>query len=209
VSLLGALVSAQFGGGQTAVLFVSLSLFFSACVLYLALVPLIVNRLELLSLAPLQFTPDYWIDMGAMAITTLAGSMLLSMADRWSVLQQIAPFLLGLCLLFWAGATWWIPLLILLEVWRHVLRHVRLGYGADYWSAVFPVGMYAACTFALADLVHLPFLLVIAQFFTYLAFTLWVIAFASLALHALRAIGTHPRRRIAGRARSALRGTRA
>jgi tellurite resistance protein TehA-like permease len=180
VSLLGTLVGSQFGDAESVVLFVSLSLFFSACVLYLALIPLIVHRLEFLSLAPLQFTPDYWINMGAMAITTLAGTMLISVSERWLFLQQLLPFLLGLSLLFWAGATWLIPLLILLEGWRHVLRHVRLVYGTEYWSVVFPVGMYAACTFELADLVHLDLLMVLAQWLAYLALGLWLITFTGL-----------------------------
>src|SRR5207253_221198 len=111
---------------------------------------LIVYRLEFLSLAPLDFTPDYWINMGAMAITTLTGSTLIAALERSLFLQQLVPFLLGLGLSFWAGATWWIPLLILLQVWRHLLKHVRLVYGIEYWSMVFPVGMYAACTFAIA-----------------------------------------------------------
>jgi tellurite resistance protein TehA-like permease len=150
---------------------------------YLALIPLIVQRLELLSLTPRQFTPDYWINMGAMAITTLAGTLLIAASERWQFLQQVDPFLLGLSLLFWAGATWWIPLLILLEAWRHVIRHVRLVYSAEYWSAVFPVGMYAACTFQLVDLVHLSVLMMVAEWLVYVASGLWALVFMGLAWH--------------------------
>ncbi|MEO6798470.1 MAG: hypothetical protein ABI178_00820, partial [Rhodanobacter sp.] len=42
----------------------------------------------------------------------------------------------------WATATWWIPLLAILELWRHGLRHVRLRYEVDDWDIVFPLGMY-------------------------------------------------------------------
>jgi tellurite resistance protein TehA-like permease len=188
VALLGTLVASVFGAGEGLVLFISLSMFFSGCVLYLALIPLIVYRLEFLSLAPIDFTPDYWINMGAMAITTLTGSMLIAASEHWLFLQQLVPFLLGLGLFFWAGATWWIPLLILLQVWRHLLKHVRLVYGIEYWSMVFPVGMYAACTFAIAALVHLGPLVVLAQSVAYVALALWLIAFMGLARHVVRAI---------------------
>ena len=169
VALLGTLVASVFGDGEGLVLFISLSMCFSGCVLYLALIPLIVYRLEFLSLAPLDFTPDYWINMGAMAITTLTGSTLIAALERSLFLQQLVPFLLGLGLFFWAGATWWIPLLILLQVWRHLLKHVRLVYGIEYWSMVFPVGMYAACTFAIAASVHQGALVVLAQSVAYVA----------------------------------------
>jgi tellurite resistance protein TehA-like permease len=152
----------------------------SACVLYLALIPLIVNRLEFLRLAPVAFTPDYWINMGAMAITALTGATLFSLSASSPLLQQLSTFLLGLCLLFWAGATWWIPLLVLLELWRHILRRVRIEYGTRYWSLVFPVGMYAACTFEVAQLVHLGLLMILAQWAAYLALGLWLMAFVGL-----------------------------
>ncbi len=67
VALLATLVASQFEAAAAGVLFIATSLFFSACVLYFALIPLIVNRLEFLSLTPQEFTPDYWINMGARA----------------------------------------------------------------------------------------------------------------------------------------------
>lgn len=193
VALLGPLVATQFGDMQELVLFASVCLFLIGCFLYLALVPLIVQRLELLSLTPRQFTPDYWINMGAMAITTLAGTTLISVPGQWPFFRQVVPFLVGLTLLFWAGATWWIPLLILLETWRHLLRHVRVVYSAEYWSAVFPVGMYAACTFELAALIQLNVLLTAATWFAYVAAALWIATFIGFARHVVGASRITPR----------------
>ena len=73
-------------------------------------------------------TPPYWINMGAVAITTLAGSSLLLQSDRWSFLVMLRPFLAGFTLFFWATATWWIPLLVILGVWRHLVRRFPLRY---------------------------------------------------------------------------------
>jgi tellurite resistance protein TehA-like permease len=188
VSLLGAAVAPSFGAGEMLVLFISISMFMCACFIYLALIPLIVRRLEFLPLSPVQFTADYWISMGAMAISALTGAVLLSSSARSLLIQELSPVLLGMTVFFWAGATWWIPLLIALQAWRHLRKHVPIVYEVTYWSAVFPIGMYAACTYALSDLVHLPGLSVVANLVAYVAVSLWVILFAGLAHHLAAAI---------------------
>ena len=43
--------------------------------------------------------------------------------------------------ILWAWATWWIPLLAIFGVWRHVVRRYPLVYAPMYWSLVFPLGM--------------------------------------------------------------------
>ena len=82
--------------------------------------------------------PTYWMNMGALAITTLAGSRLLLAADTWSLLHKLIPFLKGLRLFFWATGTWWIPLLVIVGIWRHVWERVPLTYDPQYWGLVFP-----------------------------------------------------------------------
>jgi tellurite resistance protein TehA-like permease len=181
VAYLGTLVASQFTGRAIVVLLVALSAFSSACVLYLILMPPIVHRLEFVSLAPREFTPDHWIDMGAMAISALTGSALLSVASDWGVLQELSPFIAGLTVLFWAGAVWWIPLLVLLEVWRHLLSKVPVVYGIEYWSLVFPIGMYAASTFAMVGVLHVAALALAAQWLTYLALAIWLIVATGMA----------------------------
>lgn len=52
--------------------------------------------------------------MGAVAITTLAGSTLLMRCATWPMLAGFVPFLRGFAPLFWAAATWWLPFLIAL-----------------------------------------------------------------------------------------------
>jgi tellurite resistance protein TehA-like permease len=187
VAFLATLTAAQFGSGATLVLLVALIAFSSACVLYLFLMPPIVHRLEFVSLAPREFTPDHWIDMGAMAISALTGSALLSVAADWGFLRELSSFIAGLTVLFWAGAIWWIPLLVLLEGWRHVVRRVPLVYGTEYWSMVFPIGMYAAATFAVADVLNLAALLVAAQWLTYLALAIWLVVAAGMVRRVLHA----------------------
>ncbi len=71
---------------------------------------LILYRWMLFSLRPERFTPDHWIDLGGLAITALAGALLIKVGPHWALLQTLAPFLIGLAVCFWSAATWRIPL---------------------------------------------------------------------------------------------------
>lgn len=88
--------------------------------------------------------------MGAAAISTLAGAMLIAASESSPVLLQILPFVRGLTLMWWATATWWIPMLLVLGVWRHGYRRFPLRYDPLYWGAVFPLGMYTVATVRLS-----------------------------------------------------------
>jgi hypothetical protein len=52
------------------------------CMFCLAIIPLIFYRLTFVQLATHGFGPPYWINMGAVAITTLAGWLLLLRMDQ-------------------------------------------------------------------------------------------------------------------------------
>jgi tellurite resistance protein TehA-like permease len=131
-------------------------------------------------LDPRQLAPPYWINMGAMAISTLAGTIFAQNATASPLLTQLHPFIVGLTLLFWATATWWIPLLVVLGVWRHIIRHVSLTYDVVYWSAVFPLGMYTACTHRLVQVSGQPFLDVIPQYFIIISLAAWFLTLLGL-----------------------------
>ncbi len=180
VANLAALLLPQAGGAVGAMAFLALSAWLAGAMLYVWIISLIFYRYTFFTLQPSDLMPPYWVNMGAMAISTLAGATLLAHPDE-PVVRALLPFLRGMTLLFWATATWWIPMLVILGAWRHVYRRYPLAYDPLYWGAVFPLGMYSVCTFRLATAMQLAFLVPVAGAFAWIAFAAWCMAFAGLA----------------------------
>lgn len=171
-----------------AIQFLCLAFFMIGCMLYLAIIPLIFYRLTFVRLGTMDFGPPYWINMGAVAITTLAGSILLLRSGTWPVLAGFTPFLKGFTLFFWAAATWWIPFLIALTLWRYLVRRDRLRYEPTFWGMVFPLGMYTTGTLQLSRALDLPFLAIIPDIVIHIALAGWTVTFIGLVVQILRTI---------------------
>ena len=176
ISVLGTLLVSRLVDYREPVLFFTLCMFLLGCMLYLPLITLIFYRFTFVNVTMAALTPPYWINMGAVAITTLAGARLIIAAPGWALLTEMVPFLKGFTLFFWAAATWWIPLLLALGFWRHIYKRFPLKYDPQYWGMVFPFGMYTACTFQLSIAINFPRLMVIPRYFVYLALAGWIAA---------------------------------
>jgi tellurite resistance protein TehA-like permease len=74
-------------------------------------------------------------------------------------------------------------MLVILGVWRHVYRRFPLRYDPLYWGAVFPLGMYTACTFRLTEVMEVPLLLFIPRAFVYIALGAWTLTLLGMLLH--------------------------
>ncbi len=180
ISVLGTLLAGSAGRFEDALLFLTLAVYTLGGMLYVLLITLIFYRLFFFNLRPDQLTAPYWINMGALAISTLAGDTLILNAGKWAFLGELLPFLKGLNILFWATATWWIPLMVILGAWRHLYKRYPLRYEPQYWSLVFPLGMYTVCTYQLARALDLSWLSAIPHYFIYIALAAWLITFVGL-----------------------------
>lgn len=173
VSVLGSQLAAGMDRYPEEVLLFCLGMWLGGGMLYIWIISLIFYRYTFFVMPPSDLAPPYWVNMGAVAISTLAGTALAAAAPRSPVVEELLPFVKGLTLLFWATATWWIPMLVIFGIWRHVYRRFPLRYDPLYWGAVFPLGMYTVATVRLAQTIDAPFLSVIPGVFIHIALAAW------------------------------------
>lgn len=183
VVILTVLVLSQgiFAEFRQPLMFAALALWLGGGALYLWLMTLIFFRYTFFRMSPEDLTPPYWINMGAVAISTLAGATLLSHASQSTVVAELTPFVKGMTLFFWATGSWWIPMLVILGIWRYLISGLPFAYDPLYWGGVFPLGMYSVCTYRLAEALNAPFLMPLSKAFMIIAAAAWATALAGLA----------------------------
>ena len=189
LAVLGTLLAARIGQPYKLEMnFFALSMWLWGGMLYIWMMSLIFYRYTFFRFSPADLSPPYWINMGAMAISTLAGSQLILNAPDAPLLLSIMPFIKGFTVFYWATGTWWIPMLLVLAIWRHGVMHFPLRYDPLYWGAVFPLGMYAASTQHMTMALSLPFLSFLPWVFMVVALVAWATAFAGFLIDARQRI---------------------
>jgi tellurite resistance protein TehA-like permease len=131
---------------------------------------------------------DHWITGGALAISTLAAGKIAAGAKALAMLEGASGTFRSVSLGLWALTMLWLPVLLLAEA-----RRPRPGYDVRRWSTVFPVGMYAACSFAVGQAAHVGAITSFARAWVWVALAVWLIVFAAMlrgGLHVVR--GKHP-----------------
>jgi tellurite resistance protein TehA-like permease len=189
LSVSSALLAARIGQPYRLELnLMALSMWLWGGMLYIWMMSLIFYRYAFFRFSPGDLAPPYWINMGAMAISTLAGSHLILNAPHAPYLMSLLPFLKGFTVFYWATGTWWIPMLLLLGIWRYVFERFPFEYDPLYWGAVFPLGMYSACTWQMDRAMEFGFLSVLPRVFLYIALGAWAVTFLGMLRTLLRTI---------------------
>ncbi|MGO1508436.1 MAG: tellurite resistance/C4-dicarboxylate transporter family protein [Microbacterium sp.] len=137
-------------------------------VLYLLLASALLARL--LHNSGRYAAPTVWIVMGATAVSALAATRI---ADL-DALRPLVPFLDGMAVMLWGFGSLCIPYLILLGVRRYFIRREPVRFEVGLWSVVFPLGMYATATHALASVLHAEILDVVAVIALVATTTAWI-----------------------------------
>ena len=159
--------------------------------LYAATAMIVTLRLMLYSWTPEELTPPYWVSMGALAITVLAGARIVEMADA-PMVAVTRDLVAGVAVVFWAFATWLIPVLVAAGWWRHRLHGVPLRYEATLWSVVFPLGMYAVAGIYLGEADKLPLVAAIGSAALWIALAAWLAVTLAMLANLIRTIVLPP-----------------
>ena len=150
--------------------------------LYAASAIFVSLRLMLYPLQPEDLDPPYWVCMGALAITVVAGARIVEM-DSAPMVDATRGLIAGLSVVFWGFATWLIPVLVAAGWWRHVRHRIPLRYEATLWSIIFPLGMYAVAGIYLGRADRLPLVEAIGTRWLWLAVAAWAIVFVAMLRH--------------------------
>lgn len=118
---------------------------------------------------------DHWITGGALAISTLAAAKITTGAKALTMLGSGGGATRDLVVCLWVLTMAWLPVLLLTEALRP-----RVRYGVQRWSTVFPVGMYAACSFAVGAAVGACAITRFARVWAWVALGMWLIVFAAM-----------------------------
>jgi tellurite resistance protein TehA-like permease len=160
--------------------------------LYLLLVALIMLRWLTVAMTPATLSPPYWILMGATMATVLAGANLLTLPGTLPAVRPIAGFIKGASFVFWSFGTWWVPLLLVLGLWRHILRDWPLTYQTALWTVVFPIGMYSVATWSFGKADNLSFMEPLARGVHWVAVVAWLLVGAGFIVDFARRRASAP-----------------
>ena len=174
----------RLSGASPALSFVCYVWLALAWLYYALLGSMIFYRFVFVPMPSQDITGPWWINAGAAAVTVLAGCQLLAQPGLTIGVFRLHDLIAPLIIIFWADATFWIPLLVILFAWKHFWGAKPFRYSADLWAVVFPMGMYAAATLQFSQTFTLPFIMPLAQTLFWAALVLWMASVIGMALHA-------------------------
>ena len=182
VAVLAATLEPHFAGIQRELAILAVCCWAIGLGIYLIVIVTLHIRLIMLKPEPADFTTPYWISMGALAITILAGGKITMIVEGPSVpmvnaTHQVVSAGSVLC---WAVGTWLIPPILAVGYWRHFRHKIPLNYQPPLWSMVFPLGMYAVSSDVLGGALQLPIVKAVGHWELWIAFAVWIIVFIGM-----------------------------
>lgn len=196
VAVLASALESASGTGRRELALLAFCSWSIGVVLYAVVGILVTARLLRYPLSPADFTPPYWVAMGATAITVVAGSQIAQMADA-PVIDASRELVVGISVGFWGFGTWLIPVLLAAGWWRHVTHRIPFRYDAALWSIVFPLGMYGVAGMDLGDAGGLPIIGAVGRYESWPAVAAWTAVFAFMLVHLWRTLLRDPAARLA------------
>lgn len=130
---------------------------------------------------------DHWVTGGALAISTVAAGRIVLAANATGALSGELGALKTVALGLWCLTMTWLPALLTAEA-----LHPRLRYTVSRWSTVFPVGMYAACSFGVGAVTQTSGITSFARVWVWVAVAVWVIVFAAMLSRAPSLVRSEP-----------------
>ncbi|MDG6934979.1 MAG: tellurite resistance/C4-dicarboxylate transporter family protein [Nitrososphaerota archaeon] len=182
VSILTSYITGSFSGFEGWAIMLSLAIWGIGVVFYFIFIILLVYRLSFFKVEPPDLAPPYWINMGAAAISTVAGTTLYSVIEGTGALSQFGGGVMLVSVVLWGWETWWLPLLFLFGFWRHFVKHYTLKYEPVMWSMVFVLGMYGKASWNLGTALEMQAFHTLATFMTWVAFAAWILVAVDLIL---------------------------
>ena len=121
---------------------------------------------------------DHWVAGGALAISALAAGNVTEAASALGQFSEQHQVLTTGTLVLWCLTMVWLFPLVTGEVLRP-----RLTYDVRRWATVFPLGMYAACSFATGQVTGITGIADFGHVWTWVAFAVSLLVLAGLFRH--------------------------
>lgn len=151
-------------------------------ILYAAAGIFVSLRLMTYPIRPDDLRPQYFVSMGAMAISVLGGARIVEMSGA-PMVDATRGLVAGASVVFWSFASWLFPVVIAAGWWRHMKHRVPLSYEPGLWSVIFPLGMYAVAGIYLGRADHLPLVAMIGRGELWLAVAAFAATLAGMLWH--------------------------
>jgi tellurite resistance protein TehA-like permease len=119
---------------------------------------------------------DHWITGGALGIAALAAARLTGGAVALGIVGADEDALKDIAVALWVLTMLWLLVLLAAEA-----RWPRLGFDERRWSTVFPLGMYAACSFAVGSVAHAEAIVSFARVWVWVGLAAWMIVAVATA----------------------------